>query len=157
MGWRAPLPQGELRNENGCKEQVLERIRYSKKSPGDHINRECLADDTRASIRVPAVIHATLHPAALSAMVGAARSAVTHQHTGSGGSLKDIINTLDAKSAALFVVPGADVVSDTLGLRSCHVIQVVWVILRWPEVRFASDKDDRNDGPANRPHLFDPL
>lgn len=104
-----------------------------------------------------AIVHATLHPTALSAVVGAAWSAVTHQHAGSGGSLKDIVNTLDAESAALFVVPGADVVSDTFGLRSCHVIQVVWMILRRSEVRFASDKDDRNDGAADGPDLFNPL
>jgi hypothetical protein len=90
-------------------------------------------------------------------MVGTARSAVTHQHAGSGGGLKDIIDAFDAESAALFVIPSADIVSDTLGLRSCHVIQVVWVILCRPEVRFASDKEYRNDGSANGPHLFYPL
>jgi len=107
---------------------------------------------------VPTIIHATFHTAAaLSAMVGTTRSAVTHQHAGSGGGLKDIINAFDAEGAALFVVPSADIVSDTLGLRSCHVVQVVWMILRRPKVRFASDKDDRNDGTANGPHLFNPL
>lgn len=103
------------------------------------------------------VVYTTLHPTALSTMVGIAWGAVTHQHAGSGGSLKDIVDTFDAESAAFFVVPSADVVSDTLGLRSCHVIQVVWVILCRPEVRFASDEDDRNDGSANGPHLFYPL
>jgi hypothetical protein len=106
---------------------------------------------------MPTVVHAALHPTALSAMVGTAWSTVTHQHAGSGGSLKDIVNALDAEGAAFFVVPSANIVSDTFGLRSCHIIQVIWVILRWPEVRFASDEDDRNDGSANRPHFFYPL
>jgi hypothetical protein len=105
---------------------------------------------------VTTFVHTALHPTALSAMVGA-RSAVTHQHAGSGGGLKDIINALDAEGTALFVIPRADVVSDTFGLCSCHIVQVVWVVLSRPEIRFASDKDDRNDGSANRPHLFNPL
>lgn len=103
------------------------------------------------------VVDATFNSAALSTMMGAARSTVPHQHAGSGGSLEDIVNTLNTKSAAFFVVPGADVMGNTLGLRSCHVIQVTWMILWWPEVGFASDKDDRNDGPADGPHLFYPL
>ena len=106
---------------------------------------------------MPTVIHPTFHATALSAMVGTARSAVTHQHAGSGGGLKDIINTLDPEGTALFVVPSADIVGNTLGLRSCHIVQVIWVILSRPEVRFASDEDDRNDGSANGPHLFNPL
>jgi hypothetical protein len=106
---------------------------------------------------MPAVVYTTLHPTALPTMVSTARNTVTHQHAGSGGSLKDIVDTFDAKSTAFFVVSGADVVCDTLGLRSCNVIQVVRVVLWRPEVRFASDKDDRNDGSANGPHLFNPL
>lgn len=105
---------------------------------------------------MPIVDPITLRFTALPAMVRA-RNTVAHQHTSSGGSLEDIIDTFDAKSAALFVVSGTDSVSDILGLRSCNVIRVVWVILGRPEVRFASDKDDRNDGPANGPHLFYPL
>ena len=106
---------------------------------------------------MPTIVHATHHPAALSAMVGVARSAIAHQHAGPGGGLKHIVNALDAEGTALFVIPGTDVVSDTLGLRSCHVIQVVWVVLWRSEVRFASDKDDRNNGSADRPYLFYPL
>lgn len=103
------------------------------------------------------VVYTAFHPAALSTMVGTARGTVTHQHAGPGGSLKDIVNAFDAKSAAFFVVPSADIMGDTLGLRSCHVIQVIWMILCRPKVRFASDEDDRNDGSANGPHLFYPL
>jgi len=132
-------------------------MRYNGRSPGDYANRKCLTDDTRTTARVPTVVHTTLHAAALSAMVRAARSTITHQHAGSGGRLKDIINTFNTEGAALFVVPGPDVVSNTFCLRSCHVIQVVWMILWWPEVRFAPDEDDRNDGPAYGPHLFYPL
>lgn len=103
---------------------------------------------------MPTVVQTTLHATALSAMVRIARSAITHQHAGPGGGLEDIINAFDAESAALFVIPSTNVVSDTFGLRSCHIIQVIRVILRRTEVRFASNKDDRNDGSANRPHLF---
>ena len=81
---------------------------------------------------MPVVAHTALHATALSAMVRATRSPVSHQHTGPGGGLKDIINTFDTEGAALFVVPCADIVSDTFGLRSCHVIQVVWVVLCRP-------------------------
>ena len=90
-------------------------------------------------------------------MVGVPRSTVTHKHASSGGGFKDIIDTFNAEGAALFVVPSTNVVSNTLGLRSCHVIQVIWVVLCRPEVRFASDKDDRNNGSADGPHLFYPL
>ena len=82
---------------------------------------------------------------------------ITHQHAGSSGGLKDVVDTFDAKSATFFVVPGTNIVGDTLGLRSCNIIQVVRVILWRPEVRFASDEDYRNDGSANGPHLFYPL
>lgn len=103
------------------------------------------------------VVYPNLQPAALSSMVGIARSAIAHEHAGSGGSLEDIVNTFDPKRTAFLVVPGADIVSNTFGLRSCHVIQVIWVVLWRPEVRFASDEDDRNDRSADGPDLFDPL
>jgi len=106
---------------------------------------------------VPTVIQATLHATALPAMVRTARSTVTHQHASSGGRFKHVVNSFDTEGTALFVVPSADIVSNTLGLRSCHIVQVVWVILWGPEVRFASDEDDRNDGSADGPHLFYPL
>ena len=106
---------------------------------------------------MPTIVQAALHPAALSAMVGMARSAIAHQHAGSRRGFKHIVDAFDAERTALFVVPGADVVRDTLGLRSCHVIQVIRMVLWRPQVRFASDQDDRNDGSADRPHLFYPL
>ena len=106
---------------------------------------------------MPTVVHTTLHPTAFPAMVRAARNTVTHQHARSGGSLKHIVDTFDPKSTAFFIVSRPDVVSDTLGLRPCNVIQVVRVILWRPEVRFASDEDDRNDGSTNGPNLFYPL
>ena len=80
------------------------------------------------------IVQTALHAAALSAMVGVTRSTVTHQHARSSGGFKDIINALNAEGAALFVVPSANVVCDTLGLRSCHIIQVIWVVLCRPEV-----------------------
>jgi hypothetical protein len=74
---------------------------------------------------MPAIVYSALHPTALPTMV----STVTHQHAGSGGGLKDVVDTFDAKSTAFFVVSGTDVMGDTFGLRSCNEIQVVWVIL----------------------------
>lgn len=106
---------------------------------------------------MPISVHTTPHATAPSAMVGTARSTITHQHTGSGGGLKDIIDAFNAEGAALLIVSSADIVSDTFGLRPRHKIQVIWVILCRTEVRFTSDKDDRNDGSANGPHLFYPL
>lgn len=106
---------------------------------------------------MPTAVHTTPHATAPSAVVRTARSTVTHQHAGSGGGLKDVIDAFNAEGAALLIVPSADIVSDTFGLRPRHIIQVIWVILCRPEVRFTPDKDDRNDGSANGPHLFYPL
>lgn len=78
---------------------------------------------------MPTVVFTTL-----AGMPVVIRSTITHQHAGPGGGLKDVVDTFDAKSTAFFVVSGTDIVSDTFGLRSCHVIQVVWVILCRPEV-----------------------
>lgn len=83
---------------------------------------------------MPIAIQSTLHATALSAMVGTAWSTITHQHAGSSGGFKHIVNAFDAEGTAFFVVPSTDVVSDTLGLRSCHIVQVIWVVLRRPEV-----------------------
>jgi len=73
------------------------------------------------------VVYPALNPAALPTMVRTARGTITHQHAGPGGSLKDIVDTFDAKSTAFLVVSGADLVGNTLSLRPCHVIQVVRV------------------------------
>ena len=150
-----PLLQAEFPNGNACRERA--EGGYTMKCPRDSINHRCSTHNAGAAVRMPAIVQATLHPAALSAMVGVARSTIAHQHAGSRGGFKHIVNTFDAEGTAFFVVPGADVVRNTLGLRSCHVIQVVRMVLWRPQVRFASDQDDRNNGSADRPHLFYPL
>ena len=103
------------------------------------------------------IVHATFHATTLSAVMGIACSTVTHKHASSSGGLEHIVNAFNPEGAAFFVVPGADIMSNTFGLRPCHVIQVIWMILCRPEVRFAPDKDDRNDGSTNGPHFFNPL
>lgn len=128
-----------------------------RNSPGNCTNRKRLTDDTRATARVSIAVHAAFHATAFSTMVRITRGAVTHQHAGSGGSLEHIVDTFDAEGTTFFVVPSADIVGNTFSLRSRHVVQVVWVVLCRPEVRLASDKDDRNDRSTNGPHLFNPL
>ena len=59
---------------------------------------------------------------------------VTHQHAGSSGCLKYIVNAFDPECAAFFVVHGTNIAGDVFGLLSCHVIQVIRVIICRPEV-----------------------
>lgn len=113
------------------------------------------ADD--AALPTTAIVLSLRSDTASPSMMASCWYALTHQHAGTGGSLKDIVNAFDFEGGAFLVATGADGLGDTFTLSTGDELVEIGCVGWWTQIGLAADEEYWNRGAADGAYFFYPL